>query len=251
MSVATAVASHLNVAESLITEVQEWAHVLWVRFTSGRPQFVSKKVKMMHKITCTRSGLTFEAETRRLRVHPKISYYTAHKDTDIRYPAIKVVERGKTEGWESIEVFESEIEKALNPPPKPPTPYHLECAWVAKITGYHPKFDYDRIFLEEVSTSGRFKRFLLTEPGLYQSCYKSAKGNETRQWWLAESANSYHEIKIDQVIEILGEKPEKPQSSDPLTLATKKVVEECWECGATYTTYGNVEAGNMCCKRCA
>ncbi len=40
------------------------------------------------------------------------------------------------------------------------------------------------------------------------------------------------------------------ESRDSLTQAVKKVVEECWECGARYTTYGNVEAGNMGCRRC-
>lgn len=37
-------------------------------------------------------------------------------------------------------------------------------------------------------------------------------------------------------------------SNDSLS---KAIVEECWECGATYSTWGNVEAGNMCCRRCA
>lgn len=40
----TAIASHLNILESAIAEVQEWAKVLWVRFKQGRPRFVSKKV---------------------------------------------------------------------------------------------------------------------------------------------------------------------------------------------------------------
>lgn len=40
-------------------------------------------------------------------------------------------------------------------------------------------------------------------------------------------------------------------SSDELSEAVKAVVEECWECGASYTSYGNVEDGNMCCRRCA
>ena len=39
--------------------------------------------------------------------------------------------------------------------------------------------------------------------------------------------------------------------SDPLSRSVQQVVEECWECGATYTTYGNVRAGNMMCRRCA
>lgn len=43
------VAQHLNIAESLIAEIQEWAHVLFVRFVSGRPRFVSKKVTTVKK----------------------------------------------------------------------------------------------------------------------------------------------------------------------------------------------------------
>lgn len=49
MSAITAVANHLNITESLIAEIQEWASVLWVRFVSGRPRFVSKKVLKVEK----------------------------------------------------------------------------------------------------------------------------------------------------------------------------------------------------------
>lgn len=48
------IAKQLNILESAIAEVQEWAKVLWVRFKSGRPRFVSKKVievKMTHPET--------------------------------------------------------------------------------------------------------------------------------------------------------------------------------------------------------
>ena len=47
----TAVAQHLNVLESTIKEIQEWAKVLLVKFTSGKPRFVSKKVKPIEKTT--------------------------------------------------------------------------------------------------------------------------------------------------------------------------------------------------------
>lgn len=43
----TAIAQHLNVAESAIIEVQEWARVLWVRVKGLGARFVSKKVKDM------------------------------------------------------------------------------------------------------------------------------------------------------------------------------------------------------------
>jgi hypothetical protein len=39
-----AIANHLNVAETAITEVQEWARVLWVRVRGLGARFVSKKV---------------------------------------------------------------------------------------------------------------------------------------------------------------------------------------------------------------
>jgi hypothetical protein len=38
-----AIATHLSIADSAIIEVQEWASVLWVRFTGG-VRFVSKKI---------------------------------------------------------------------------------------------------------------------------------------------------------------------------------------------------------------
>jgi hypothetical protein len=39
-----AIASHLNIAESIIASIEEWANVLFVRFVKGSPRFVSKKV---------------------------------------------------------------------------------------------------------------------------------------------------------------------------------------------------------------
>jgi len=44
MNAYDAIANHLNIAEAIIAEVQEWAHVLFVRFVGRRPRFVSKKV---------------------------------------------------------------------------------------------------------------------------------------------------------------------------------------------------------------
>lgn len=40
----TAIANHLNIAESIIASIEEWAHVLFVRFIGRRPRFVSKKI---------------------------------------------------------------------------------------------------------------------------------------------------------------------------------------------------------------
>lgn len=54
MNTQAAIAQHLNLAEELIIEVQEWAKVLWVRIKGMRPRFVSKKGLGMEK---TVSGL--------------------------------------------------------------------------------------------------------------------------------------------------------------------------------------------------
>jgi hypothetical protein len=51
MTTATAaIAKHLNIAEALIAEVQEWAHVLWVRVKGVGARFVSKRVAKMEII---------------------------------------------------------------------------------------------------------------------------------------------------------------------------------------------------------
>jgi hypothetical protein len=46
-----AIAQHLNLAEELIVEVQEWARVLWVRIKGMRPKFVSKRVAKSVKLS--------------------------------------------------------------------------------------------------------------------------------------------------------------------------------------------------------
>lgn len=66
MTTATAqIANHLNIVESVIVEVQEWAHVLFVRFASGRPRFVSKKVvKKMDTVKTVKFDGVVPARTR-------------------------------------------------------------------------------------------------------------------------------------------------------------------------------------------
>jgi hypothetical protein len=44
------VSEFLQVAQELITEIQEWVNVLWVRIVGCRPRFVSKKVIMSNLI---------------------------------------------------------------------------------------------------------------------------------------------------------------------------------------------------------
>lgn len=138
----------------------------------------------MEEVICSRSGLRFPKEGRKT-VHPRISYYTSHKNPKTRHVATSVVERGKQEGWDTIERFEQEIEAALNPPPPPPVEYDFCGAWVAKIVGSDPKYRFKREFLAAVETDGRRKRFLFPKEGSHfiETCYQSAKGNETRHYY--------------------------------------------------------------------
>ncbi len=50
----TAIAKFLNVAPAAIKEVQVWAYVYFVKFATGRPTFVSRKIKV-EAITITQS----------------------------------------------------------------------------------------------------------------------------------------------------------------------------------------------------
>ncbi|MBD0345972.1 MAG: hypothetical protein ICV63_14350 [Coleofasciculus sp. Co-bin14] len=50
MNTQAQIAQHLNLAQELIVEVQEWARVLWVRIEGMRPRFVSKKVTMSNPV---------------------------------------------------------------------------------------------------------------------------------------------------------------------------------------------------------
>ena len=157
----------------------------------------------MKEVICSRSGLRFETENGRLKVHPQISYYTTHKNYDIRYPAIAVIERGKKEGWTTIERFLEEIEKALNPEPKPRPEYDFEGAYACRIVGAHPRCRFEREFLDPVDKEGRFKRYNLhAEPdGIYETVYKSAKGNATKHYYRFE-AGALTELALSEVEEL-------------------------------------------------
>lgn len=149
----------------------------------------------MVEITCKRSGLIFEAENRRKTVHPEISRYTSHKDMDLRYAAITVIERGKAEGWATIEQFLAAIAKGEEPEPE------VECdwdgAWLAKITGSDTQYRFSREFVAATKSEERGKpgakfyrkyyRLAGLADGIYEGCYKSGKGNETRTYWKIES----------------------------------------------------------------
>jgi hypothetical protein len=148
----------------------------------------------MIQITCKRSGLIFEAENRRRSVHPKISYYTSHSDLEIRYSAIPVIERGKAEGWGTIERFIEEIERAsAESEPKDSIECDWDGAWMARLTGSCRLYRFDRTFIDPVREEerGRIghrftrKYYCLSQlpDGIYEGCYKSGRGNETRTYW--------------------------------------------------------------------
>jgi hypothetical protein len=160
-------------------------------------------------VTCKRSGLVFEAENRRKTVHPAISYYTSHKDTGIRYPAIRVIDQGRTEGWTTLEEFDTAIAAVLNPEPEPEVEinYDFEGAWVARIVGFDTKFGYQREFLDAAKQEGRFNCFWFPESGIVETCYKSAKGNDTRYFRLIEGGVEVRILTQPEVDELLGGRP--------------------------------------------
>jgi hypothetical protein len=184
---------------------------------------------------CKRSGLEFQTDNNRLTVHPEISRYTSHKDTEIRYPAIAVIERGKAEGWETIEQFESEIQKALNPVPQPIDQIKgdFEGDWVALIKGFSEKYGYDRDFLDSVGKRGRFKLFQYPEAGIVETCYTSAKGNQTRYFRLIEAGKEVGILTAGEVDEFLGG---RPQVSDQLAATDSWKVESTKSLGAVGET---------------
>jgi hypothetical protein len=203
----------------------------------------------MYTKICTRSGLVFTTDNNRLKVHPEISKWTTLKDTDIRYTAISVIEQGKMEQWNSISKFNSEIEKAIKPVKKESnyqtSDYANRKGWIALIEGQDLQYGYSRKFVNAVDQDGKRKKYLIKEDGVYQSVSYSSSGNKS-EVWLEVVQGVIQQITNEQAIEIVGLPSEKIQSKDELT----KVLEECWECGAQYSTYGNVEGGNMSCIRC-
>lgn len=207
----------------------------------------------MVEIICSRSGLTFEAENKRTKVHPKINCYTSHKNTQIRYLAIEVITRGKDENWQTIEKFENEIKSAIEKALQPKsTPDWNICVsdgtankgFLAKIVAADAKWRYQRFFLAEVLKEGRHRYYKIDSDGVYEARSYSAKGNCHKNFYLVTNGDRV-EITENQVEELFP-----ALSLNSKDEVSDTIVEECWECGAQYTTYGNVEVGNMSCKRC-
>ncbi|HEY9879011.1 MAG TPA: hypothetical protein V6D29_11175 [Leptolyngbyaceae cyanobacterium] len=212
---------------------------------------------------CKRSGLAFETEGRKT-VHPGISLWATHKDYDIRRAACDVIDRGKQEGWETLEKFEAEIEKALNPPDPKGVIVELRQAsrvgsfkkpWIARITGQSSSYGYSRNFLIPFETEkGGQWRFLIEEDGVYEACDRNSKGDERRSWLRVQSGQQEYLTK-DEVIAIIGEPAEVKRvvglsSGLPFATSDEDAVEECLGCGARYRENGYVEYGGMGCRYC-
>ncbi len=253
-----AVCQHLNISPKKIKRLEEWPNVIFAVIQGLGGRFISKKVVQVKEDTpklktkiCKRSGLQFETENGRLQVHPKITPWTTCKDLKVRYAAVEIIDRGKAEGWDSLEKFEKEISLALNPPveEKKEVDWNLYCSnqpkgkrgYVALITGRHPQFNWERQFLDSVNEEGRNRYFSVKENGCYEAVTYSQKNKYTTYYRYSDS--KLQEISLEELEKFF---PCTLKSSDALS----KVVEECWECGATYTTYGNVEWGGMCCRSC-
>jgi hypothetical protein len=210
--------------------------------------------------------LTFEWPTLRKKVHPEISEWTTHKDTDLRAKAAGAIARGKAEGWKTIEEFRAAISEALVPPPPPGHILKLRQAsgrgdyaapWVALITGTSPLYGYSRTFLDAYSRAkGGPWNYAIAVDGVYQVCDRNSRGAKNLSWLRVQQGVG-SDISQAEAVAIVGQPAEvvtKGRSLNdplPLTSDSSKVVEECWECGALYSSAGYVEDGNMGCRSCA
>lgn len=155
---------------------------------------------------CPRSGLVFQVaieDKREGLIHPRIVWYTQHPNYDVRYPAIRVIERGKAEGWNTFEKFKEEI-KLLLDPPKPTSEFPSitlskkdgrKKPYLAQIEGYDRRYTLKRKFISPVATKDNLLTFLLEEPGFYES----KNGNGTIAYWSKEG-DSYSEITKEKVL---------------------------------------------------
>ena len=137
---------------------------------------------------CPRSGLVFQVAIEDQRVgaiHPEISWYTQHSNTEVRYPAVMAIEQGKSEGLKTWAEFKARIKQALNPEPEVEPDYDFEGAWAAKIDGADAQYRFKRDWLDAVEKGERRKKFNLAAEGdgYFEVCYKSRKGNESRYYY--------------------------------------------------------------------
>jgi hypothetical protein len=127
-----------------------------------------------------------------------------------------VIEQGKAEGWTTLEEFERAISAALSPEPEPEVECDFGGAWVALITGFNDHYTYQREFVRPAKTEGRFKYFWYPEEGIVETCYKSAKGNDTRHFRLIEGGKEIRILTEAEVDEILGDgAKDAPEASKP------------------------------------
>ena len=164
-------------------------------------------------IICEKSGLKFEAENRRRKTHPEIAFYTQHKDSEFRYFASKIIEQGKINGWDSIEKFKSEInlawEKEQNSSEVEQKELY-ECNYIAQIVSSDSKYRFQREFItaesETTRKAGKFGQISnyrqydlsLLSDGYYEVNHRSAKGNDSRYYWLVNKGE-ISQISLEEV----------------------------------------------------
>lgn len=210
----------------------------------------------MEKV-CKRSGLKFDGTARQL-VHPGIRFYTTHTDIEFRNLACQVIERGKSEGWATLEQFKEAIsdgDAAVTEAKKEHIEslerYNARGKWAARITGRCAQYDYAREFLQPIETGS--DRFLFPVPGIYE-----VEKAGVRRFY--EKTNEGEIVSVDpgRIEAVFGPRPapvgdfDRPIRNwhDAMCQEGDKVMEECWECGAQFRVVGYVESGRMGCARC-
>lgn len=170
------------------------------------------------KHTCPRSGIEFEVAIEDHRddlVFPKCRYYLSHNNWEVRGPAVRVIESRKWDSWEELEAA---IELELNPPPEPEPEcaFKFEGDWVARITGASAKYRFSRDFVNRTDwADGKSGRsvYHIKQDGVYETCYKSRKGNESRCYYSVENgvATEISLTDVEALFPVIEEqKPSQP-----------------------------------------
>jgi hypothetical protein len=111
--------------------------------------------------------------------------------------------------------------------------YHFYGAWVALITGFNDRFGYQRELLEAVKTKGRFNYFRYPKEGIVETCYKSAKGNDTRYFRLIEGGVEVKILTEEEVDDRLGGRPNPEEMAKNLADRTFKTSTSMGQIGQT------------------
>ena len=166
----------------------------------------------MIEVICQHSGLKFQAENRRKKIHPDIYWWIhefAKRDYWQKNQVRDTIATGKMEGWDTLEKFESEIRKSLEPPE-----YDFcgeSGSYVARLWCKGSESIIHE-FVEPVWVYDDDKYFMIENlpDGIYEACqkvHKYNKGTEIRRYYYFVSKGQKTEISQEYARSIVPNCP--------------------------------------------